>query len=202
MGARDQWNAHAAFPAKTMQELIAKAQKAPGQITFASPGTGSLGHANVEYFSSLAKIKLLHVPYKGSGMALNDTIAGQVDGITDNLPSALLHIQSGRLRALAVLSDKRSPALPDVPTYGELGYPQMGNGGWFGVVAPAGTPQDIVNKLNLAIHSAMQQPEFIKKMDEAGATLIPNTPAQFQAQIQQAVTRYAAVAKVAKFSAE
>jgi tripartite-type tricarboxylate transporter receptor subunit TctC len=193
---------NARFAAKTMSELLAMARKEPGKITFASPGTGSLGHANVEYFSSLAKVQLLHVPYKGSGMALNDAVAGQVDAITDNLPSALPHIQSGRLRALAVLSDKRSPTLPDVPTYGELGFPQMGNGGWFGVVAPAGTPPQVVQKLNKAMHTAMQQPEFIRKMDEAGAVLIPNTPEQFQAQIEQAVARYAAVAKVAKISAE
>lgn len=193
---------NARFPAKTMAELLAMAKKEPGKITFASPGMGSLGHANVEYFSSLAKIQLLHVPYKGSGMALNDAVAGQVDAITDNLPSALTHIQGGRLRALAVLSDKRSPALPDVPTYGELGFPQMGNGGWFGVVAPAGTPPAVVRRLNQAIHAAMKNPDFIKKMEDAGATLIPNTPQQFQAQIEQAVARYAAVAKVAKISAE
>lgn len=189
-------------PYKSLADLIAAARTAPGKITFASPGTGSLGHANVEYFSSLAKIELLHVPYKGSGMALNDAVAGQVEAITDNLPSALPHIQSGRLRALVVLSDKRSPALPGVPTYGELGFPQMGNGGWFGVVAPAGTPAPVVQKLNQAIHQAMQQPDFIKKMNEAGATLIPTTPAQFQSQIQQAVARYLEVAKVAKVEAE
>ncbi|MDR0225450.1 MAG: tripartite tricarboxylate transporter substrate binding protein BugE [Burkholderiaceae bacterium] len=193
---------NARFPAQTMADLLAMARKEPGKITFASPGMGSLGHANVEYFSSLAKIQLLHVPYKGSGMALNDAIARQVDAITDNLPSALTHIQAGRLRALAVLSDKRSPALPDVPTYGELGFPQMGNGGWFGVVAPAGTPPKVVLRLNQAIHAAMKHPDFIKKMADAGATLIPNTPQQFQAQIEQAVARYAAVAKVAKISAE
>ncbi|WP_199137501.1 tripartite tricarboxylate transporter substrate binding protein [Delftia sp. ASV31] len=193
---------NAKFPARTMAELLAMARKEPGKITFASPGMGSLGHANVEYFSSLAKIELLHVPYKGSGMALNDAVAGQVDAITDNLPSALTHIQAGRLRALAVLSDKRSPALPDVPTYGELGFPQMGNGGWFGIVAPAGTPAPVVRRLNQAIHAAMKQPDFIKKMEDAGATLIPNTPQQFQTQIEQAVARYAAVAKVAKISAE
>lgn len=193
---------NAKFPARTMAELLAMAKKEPGKITFASPGMGSLGHANVEYFSSLAKIQLLHVPYKGSGMALNDAVAGQVDAITDNLPSALTHIQAGRLRALAVLSDKRSPTLPDVPTYGELGFPQMGNGGWFGIVAPAGTPAPVVRRLNQAIHAAMKQPDFVKKMEDAGATLIPNTPQQFQAQIEQAVARYAAVAKVAKISAE
>lgn len=190
------------FPAKTMQEFVALARANPGKYTFASPGAGSLGHANVEYFSSLAKIKLVHVPYKGAGAALNDAVSGQVDSITDNLPSALSHIQAGRLRALVVLADKRSPTLPDVPTYGEIGFPQMGNGGWFGVVAPAGTPPQIVQKLNDAIHKAMRQPDFVKKMDAAGATLIPNTPEQFKAQIAQAVARYQGVAKVTRITAE
>lgn len=142
--------------ANNMQQFIALAQANPNKYSFASPGTGSLGHANVEYFSALANIRLLHVPYKGAGAAMNDALAGQVDAITDNLPSALPHIKAGRLRALAVLSDKRSPALPDVPTYGELGYPQMGNGGWFGIVAPAGTPPSVITKLNKAILQAMK----------------------------------------------
>jgi tripartite-type tricarboxylate transporter receptor subunit TctC len=132
----------------------------------------------------LAKIRLLHVPYKGAGAAMNDALAGQVDAITDNLPSALPHIKAGRLRALVVLSEKRSPALPDVPTYAELGFPQMGGGGWFGIVAPAGTPP------------SMKNPEFIKKLEESGAVAIPGTPAEFAKQIQQAVDRYQRVAKV------
>ena len=122
--------------------------------------------------------------------AKNDVLAGQVDTITDNLPTALPHIKAGRLRALAVLSDKRSPALPDVPTYGELGFPQMGSGGWFGIVAPAGTPPSVITKLNKAILQAMKNPELIKKLDESGAVAIPGTPAEFAAQIQQAIDRY------------
>jgi tripartite-type tricarboxylate transporter receptor subunit TctC len=128
---------------------------------------------------------------------MNDALAGQVDAITDNLPSALPHIKAGKLRALAVLSEKRSPALPDVPTYGELGFPQMGGGGWFGIVAPAGTPAEVVAKLNAAIHKAMKHPDFARKIDESGATLIPGTPADFGKQIQQAMDRYARVAQVA-----
>ncbi len=107
---------------------------------------------------ALAQIKLLHIPYKGAGQAMNDALGGQVDAITDNLPSALPHIKSGKLRALAVLSEKRSPALPDVPTYGELGFPQMGGGGWFGVVAPAGTPPEIVAKLNAGLPQGHEEP--------------------------------------------
>jgi len=183
--------------ASTMQQFIALSRANPGKYTFASPGAGSLGHANIEHFMHLAKIELLHVPYKGAGLAMNDALSGHVDAITDNLPSALPHIKSGKLRALAVLSEKRSPALPDVPTYGELGFPQMGGGGWFGIVAPAGTPAPIVTRLNQAIHKAMQNPEFQRKLAESGATPIPGTPAEFARQIQQAMERYDRVAKVA-----
>mgnify|MGYP003575550119 FL=1 len=184
--------------ATTMKDFIAAAKAAPGKFSYGSPGTGSLGHANISHFTALAQIELLHVPYKGAGQAMNDAVAGQVDAITDNLPSALPHIKAGKLRALAVLSEKRSPALPDVPTYGELGLPQMGGGGWFGVVAPVGTPAAVVDKLNAAIHKAMQHPDFKKKMDESGATLIPGTPAQFAKDIEQAVARYDRVSKLAK----
>ena len=189
-------------PANTMQQFIALAQANPNKYTFATPGTGSLGHANVEYFAMLAKIRLLHVPYKGAGAAMNDALAGQVDAITDNLPSALPQIKAGRLRALAVLAEKRSPARPDVPTYGELGFPQMGGGGWFGIVAPAGTPPSIIAKLNKAIHQGMKNPEFIKKLEESGAIAIPGTPAEFAKQIQQAIDRYQRIAKVANIQVD
>jgi tripartite-type tricarboxylate transporter receptor subunit TctC len=188
--------------ATTMKEFLAQAKAAPGKFSFGTPGTGSLGHANIEHFMALAQIKLLHVPYKGGGQAMNDALAGQVDAVTDNLPSALPHIKAGKLRALAVLSEKRSPALPDVPTYGELGFPQMGGGGWFGVVAPAGTPPEVVAKLNTAFLKAMKNPQFQKKIDELGATLIPGTPADFAKQIQQAIARYQRVAQMANIKAE
>ncbi|MNN25915.1 Tripartite tricarboxylate transporter family receptor [compost metagenome] len=107
-------------------------------------------------------------------------------------------MKSGKLRALAVLGASRSAQLPNVPTYAELGFKDMGEGGWFGIVAPAGTPPAIVNKLNQAIHKAMQNPEFQRKVDESGGTLVPTTPEQFKAQIQQAMARYARVAKAAE----
>lgn len=183
--------------AKDMKQFLAMVKANPGKYSFGTPGTGSLGHANIEHFMALAQVKLLHVPYKGAGQAMNDALAGQVDAITDNLPSALPYIKAGKLRALAVLSEKRSPTLPDVPTYGELGFPQMGGGGWFGVVAPAGTPPEVVAKLNAAFHKAMKNPEFAKKMEESGATLIPGTPADFGKQIQQAMERYQRVSQMA-----
>ncbi len=188
---------HPSVPAKTMQEFIALAKANPGKYTFASPGAGSLGHVNIENFMMLAHIELLHVPYKGAGLALNDAVAGQVNAITDNLSSTLPHVKSGRLRALAVLGASRSPQLPGVPTYAELGYKDMGEGGWFGIVAPAGTPPAVVMRLNLAIHKAMQNAEFKRKVEESGGTLVPTTPDQFKVQIQQAMARYARVAKAA-----
>ena len=188
---------HPSVPAKTMQEFVALAKANPGKYTFASPGAGSLGHANIENFMMLAKVDLLHVPYKGAGLALNDALAGQVNAITDNLSTTLPHVKAGRLRALALLGAQRSPQLPNVPTYAELGYKDMGDGGWFGIVAPAGTPQPIIDKLNAAIHKAMLNSEFKRKIEESGGTLVPTTPDQFKAQIQQAMARYARVAKAA-----
>lgn len=193
---------HPRMLAANMQQLIALAKVNPARYSFATPGFGSLGHANMAHFCALAKIQLMHVPYKGAGVALNDAVAGHVDIITDNLPSALPHIKAGRLRAIAVMSEQRSPALPDVPTYAELGFAQMGGGGWFGVVAPAGTPPSIIAKLNAAIHKGMKHPDFVKKMADVGATPIPGTPADFAKQIQQAMERYERVAKVANIQAE
>lgn len=193
---------HPSVPVANLKEFIARAKSQPGKLSFASPGTGSLGQANISHFAALAQIDLLHVPYKGGGQAMNDALAGQVHAISDNLPSALPHIKAGKLRALVLLSDKRSPAVPDIPTYAEMGFPQMGGGGWFGVVAPAGTPAAVVARLNMAIHKAMKHPDFVKKMDELGADLIPGTPAEFANDISQAVARYDRISKVAKIQAE
>lgn len=137
---------HPKLPVKNLKEFIQLAKASPGKYSYGSPGTGTLGHANVENFTQLAGIQLLHVPYKGAGPAMNDALAGQVDALTDNLPSALTHIQAGRFRALAVLSPQRSKLLPQVPTYMEQGFQDMSEGGWFGLMAPAGTPPAVVKK--------------------------------------------------------
>lgn len=186
---------HPSVPAKSMKEFVALAKAHPAKYTFASPGTGSLGHANIENFMNLAGIDLLHIPYKGAGQAATDALAGQVNAMTDNLPSTLANIQSGKLRPLAVLALKRSPVLPDVPTYAELGYPGMGDGGWFGLVAPAGTPREIVAKLNAAAHKAMAMPDYLEKQKGISGESMGNTPEEFTKQIQAAIERYTAVAK-------
>lgn len=186
---------HPSVPAKTMKEFIALAKKEPGKYSFASPGTGSLGHANIENFMNLAGIDLLHIPYKGAGQALNDALGGQVHAMTDNLSSSLTNIKAGKLRPLAVLALKRTEVLPDVPTYAELGYPQMGDGGWFGLVAPAGTPKAIIDQLNAAAHKAMQDPSYLAKQKDIAGEGMANTPEQFAKQIDAAIARYTAVAQ-------
>ena len=189
---------HPKVPARTLKEFMALAKASPGKLTFASPGNGSLGHANVENFAHLAGIELLHVPYKGGGPALNDALAGQVDALTDNLPSALPHIQSGKLRALAVLAPQRSKLLPDIPTYRESGFEDMAEGGWFGLLAPAGTPAAVVKTLMQAAHKAMDDAGYKARADSIGGVPMANTPDEFALQIKVALARYERVAKVAR----
>ena len=186
---------NASVPAKNMKEFIALAKANPGKYSFASPGTGSLGHANIENFMNLAGIDMLHIPYKGAGQAITDALGGQVNAMTDNLPSTLPHIKAGHLRPLAVLAFKRSDFLPDVATYSEVGYPQMGGGGWFGLGAPAGTPKAIIDKLNAAAHKVMASPDYLEKQKSISGESMGNTPEQFAKQINAAIARYTAVAK-------
>ena len=193
---------HPKLPAKDIQAFISLAKAAPGHYSYGSPGAGTLGHANVESFTQLAGIQLLHVPYKGAGPAMNDALAGQVDVLTDNLPSALTHIQAGRLRALAVLSPQRSPLLPQVPTYREAGFKDMSEGGWFGLMAPAGTPSIVVKTLMEAAHKAMLDPSFKQRTDTLGGLSMANTPEEFALQVKTALTRYQAIAKAAQMQAD
>ncbi|HYE39640.1 MAG TPA: tripartite tricarboxylate transporter substrate binding protein [Ramlibacter sp.] len=157
--------------AMTMKDFIAAAKAAPGKFSYGSPGTGSLGHANISHFTALAQIELLHVPYKGAGQAMNDAVAGQVDAITDNLPSALPHIKAGKLRALAVLSEKRSPALPDVPTTKEAGLPEFQVSAWNAIFAPKGTSPEVVKRLNDALQKALKDEGTRKRLLDLGADL-------------------------------
>ena len=130
---------HPSVPAKDIAQFVDYARRNPGKLNYGTPGVGSLGHLIGETFKYSAKVDLTHVPYRGAGPALNDALAGQVQVLFDNLPSSLPHIQSGKLRALAVASEKRVPALPDIPTYAEAGYPVVNDPSWFGLIAPAGS---------------------------------------------------------------
>ena len=153
---------------KTLAEFVALAKSNPGKINIASPGTGTLPHVLGEFLQLVTGIKLTHVPYRGAGPAIVDLLAGQVQAMFNNPSVALAHVQSGKLRALGVSSETRFPELPDVPTFVEQGYPRLTATEWLGVLAPAGTPEPIVQKLNTAINQAMQTPEARAAMQKLG----------------------------------
>lgn len=157
------------LPVKDMKEFIEVVRKAPGKYSFASSGTGGISHLDGELFKVLTKTFIVHIPYRGSGPALNDTIGGQVDIQMDNLPSSLPHIKSGKLKALAVMSDKRAPTLPEVPTFAEVGLKEANNMAWYGLVGPAGLPADIVQRVNTAANNAIKDAEVLKRFAEGGS---------------------------------
>ena len=166
-------------PAKTARELIGNAKAKPGFYAFASAGQGTSQHMSGETLKLLAGIDLLHVPYKGSGPAIQDVIAGQIPMSFETVTVALPHIQAGKVRALAVTSAKRSPALPDVPTLQESGVAGFDVASWQGLFAPAGTPAAIVNRLNSELQKVIAQPETQARMANLGLEYAPNTPKQF-----------------------
>jgi tripartite-type tricarboxylate transporter receptor subunit TctC len=178
---------HPSVPAKNMAEFIAYAKKNPGKLNFGTPGVGSLGHLIGETFKYSAKVDMTHVPYRGAGPALNDALGGQVQVLFDNLPSSLPHIQSGKLRALAVASEKRVPALPDVPTFGELGMPLVNDPSWFGLIAPARLPAELTKTIHAALVQALKQPEVVKRLEAASATPVGNPPEAFRKVVSDAL---------------
>lgn len=189
-------------PITSMKELLQSAKAQPGTISFASPGVGSAGHVLLEQFSHLAGVKFLHVPYRGSGAILNDLFGGQVAVASDNIPSLLPHIKSGRLRALAVRDLRRLPQLPDVPTFKELGFEAVSQPLWFGLVAPAGTPADVVKKLNEVARQAMATPVFQQKIEAVAGSYTPSSPEQFAAQIQVWLEQFKATVRDARITLE
>jgi tripartite-type tricarboxylate transporter receptor subunit TctC len=189
-------------PAKTVKELVAQAKAAPGKLTYGSNGMGTGQHLIGAQFEQLAGVSMVHVPYKGSGPLATDLLGGQINMTFDTITPVLQHIKSGKLRALAVTTGKRSPALPDVPTLDESGLKGFNMGTWFGVLAPAGTPPEIVAKLNAEMNKVMQTPEFRKRMDEIGAEPIGNTAAQMAGTIRTDTDRFAKIVKDAKVSLE
>ena len=187
-------------PAKTVQELLAQAKAQPGKLTYGSNGTGTGQPLIGAQFEGMGGVQLLHVPYKGSGPLTTDLLGGQISMSFDTVTPVLPHIKAGKLRALAVTTAKRSVALPDVPTLEEAGLPGFDMGTWFGMLAPAGTPKDIVARLNADMVKIIQSPEFRKKMDDIGADPIANTPEQMARQIKDDTARFARLVKEAKVS--
>ena len=166
-------------PVKDMKEFIALLKRSPGKYSYASSGTGGISHLDGELFKALTGTFIVHIPYRGSGPALNDTIAGQVDIQMDNLPSSIPHIKAGRLHALAVMSDKRVEALPEVPTFAEVGLKEANNMAWYGLVGPAHLPPEIVQKVNTAANAALKDPEVLKRFAEGGSIAAGGTPQAF-----------------------
>lgn len=186
------------IPAKTVPELMALAKASPGKYTYGSNGNGTGQHLIGSQFEKSAGVQLLHVPYKGSGPLTIDLLGGQVDMSFDTIPPVLSHIKAGKLRPLAVTTKKRSPALPDVPTLDEAGLKGFDQGTWFGVLAPAATPREIVARLNTEIVKIVKSPEFRKKMEDMGAEPIGDSQAEMAAQIKADTERYAVLVKEAK----
>jgi tripartite-type tricarboxylate transporter receptor subunit TctC len=192
----------ASSPFKTLKDLINAAKARPDAVSFASPGVGSAGHVLQEQLAHLAGVKFLHVPYRGSGAILNDLFGGQIEVASDNIPSLLPHIKSGKLRALAVRDLKRLPQLPDVPTFKELGFEAVSQPLWFGLVAPAGTPRDVIARLNEVAQQAMRTPTFQQKIEAVAGTYTPSTPEQFRAQIQLWLEQFRKVVQDAHITLE
>ncbi len=180
-------------PYKSVKELIAYAKANPGKVNFASAGNGSSIHLSGELFKQMTGVDMQHVPYKGSAPAVADLLGGQTSIMFDNMPSAIPHVKGGKLRALAVTTATRSPALPDVPTIAEAGGPGYEATSWFGLLAPTGTPPAVVAQLNAAILKALADPEVKKKLAEQGAEAHGETPDQFAAFIKSETAKWGKV---------
>ena len=177
-------------PVKSLQELIALARSNPGKLTYGSSGIGGTSHLSGALFCSLAEIQMTHVPYRGGQLAMTDVVAGQIDMLFSTLLQSHGLIQAGKLRPLAVTTATRSPALPELPTMQEGGVPRYEVTPWYGMVAPAGTPPAIVNKLNREIVRIVHLPEVIQKMATDGSEPVGSTPAQFAAHIKSEVEKW------------
>ncbi|MDZ7866809.1 tripartite tricarboxylate transporter substrate binding protein [Acidovorax sp.] len=176
--------ANPAQPYKSVKELIAYAKANPGKLNFGSSGNGSSIHLSGELFKSLAKVDMVHVPYKGSAPAVTDLLGNQIGIMFDNMPSAIQHVRSGKLVPIAVTTAKRSPELPNVPTIAEAGVPGYEATSWFGMFAPAGTPAPVLAKLNTALVKVLNQAEVKKRINDQGAETVSETPEQFAAFIK------------------
>lgn len=172
---------HPSVPVSNLKQFLALAKERPGELSFASAGNGTPQHLAGELFNSTTGMKLQHIPYKGAGPALNDVVGGHVKVMFDILGSSVQYIKTGKLRALAVTTATRSPALPDVPTMAEAGLPGYSISGWHGIVAPAATPKPVVSKLNQAINEIFADPGFKKRWEELGSPIVGGTPEAFGA---------------------
>jgi len=190
------------FPAKDYASFTALIKGAPGKYSYASSGNGGATHMAMEYYKSLSGLDMMHVPYRGTGPALNDVIAGQVPILWDTAASSMAHIQSGNLRPIVVAAKSRLPQLPDVPTFAEVGLPDYDAEMWNGLLAPAGLPKDVLAKLNDASRKALADKDVQAKYAGVGAYVVADKPEAFAAMIQDDVAKWKKVADFAHISAE
>ncbi|MGN5478905.1 tripartite tricarboxylate transporter substrate binding protein BugE [Cupriavidus basilensis] len=190
------------FPAKDYKEFLAVLKANPGKYSYASSGTCGFGHMLGEQFKVSTKTFMVHIPYRGAGPALNDVLAGQVPIMVDNLPSSMPYIKAGKLRPLVVAWNKRLDSLPDVPTFGEMGLKEPNDPAWYGLVAPAGTPDDVIKKLNEAAVKALQDKDFQQRLRTAGAEPSGNSPAQHAAEIKKEFDKMKHLVKVQNIQLE
>ena len=193
---------HPSFPARNYQEFVAELKKNPGKYSFASSGTGSIAHLQMELYKNLSGTFVTHIPYRGSGPALNDTVAGQVLIIFDNLPSTLPFALQKRLIPIVVAAPQRLAALPDVPTFKEVGLEPVNRMAYYGIVGPKGLPKEVVDKVSAGVKKALEDPAVRKRIEDTGSLIVANTPEQFGAQIKAEYDVYKKVVETAKLKLE
>jgi len=193
---------HPSFPARDYKGFIAELKKNPGKYSYASSGTGGIGHLQTELFKSLAGIFMTHIPYRGAGPALIDTVAGQVQVIFDNLPSALPFIRDNRLIAIVVSAPQRLAVLPNVPTFKEVGLEPVNRMAYYGIYGPKGLSREVVDKVNAAVRATVAMPEVRKRIEDTGSIVLANTPEEFAAQIRAEFDVYKAVVARQKLTLE
>ena len=189
---------HPSFPARDYAGFLAELMKNPGKYSFASSGTGGIGHLQMELFKNLSGTFVAHIPYRGAGPALNDTVAGQVPIIFDNMPSALPFIKDGRLIAIVVAAPQRLTQLPNIPTFKEMGLEPVNRMAYYGIHSPKGLPKEVVDKINAAVKKTMDLPEVRARIEGTGSLVVANTPAEFAAQTAAEFEVYKKVVAVQK----